>query len=183
MTKRRLLLLAALLILSGCGSQVTPSGLPRPTGSASSTTRPGPTPSMSLLPSATVSAPTSVTDWGPLAVISDPNLDTLDAGLGPGELRISDRCVTLHLPDDGLDATLVWRREQTVWQGRDGSIVFTDPRRGRLVLHAGDVVLLGGSSLAVPGASDQGAGQPVWVVKADAECPSNTWLVQSVVPS
>jgi hypothetical protein len=119
-------------------------------------------------------APT--TDWGPMAVVHDPERAGLDAGLGPGVLTIGETCTTLEV--DGRATTLVWRDWQAAWDPRAHAIRIEDDEGRQLELTSGDRLMLGGYAPWSEGAD--GPPAPPWLVEPDPACPPLLWLVHSV---
>ena len=82
--------------------------------------------------------------WGPLAVVDDPGIGGLDAGLGPGRLVIGERCVYLQGRNRKSRTTLVWRSGQARWDPDRRQIVYHDRDLGDIRLSDGDRMTLGG---------------------------------------
>ncbi len=125
-------------------------------------------------------SPGPTADWGPLAVLDDPTAsDGLDAGNGPGRVRITDTCVILH-HKSGHEDTLAWRSGDSGWDATTHEIVYADDTHGVIRLSDGDRVSLGGFggfTLAEPpdGPSIK------WLIEPDPSCPRSIWSVQEVV--
>jgi hypothetical protein len=114
--------------------------------------------------------------WGPLAVVDDPALGGLDAGIGPGRIRITDDCVILR-GKRGPGVTLVWRAGDTRWDPATGEILFADRDDGLLRLGDGVRVTLGGYS---PEPGEEGPRMAPWLAEPDASCPAEQWMVHDV---
>jgi hypothetical protein len=120
------------------------------------------------------------TSWGPLAVIDEDADLVLASGGFPGRLRIGDRCVSIQLEEVPRELTLVWRDSQVTWDATARRIEFVDTRAGEIGLRDGDRIAPGGAGLADPDDPDQGAPQPMWIVRPDPSCPSEMFVVHSV---
>lgn len=114
--------------------------------------------------------------WGPLAVVDDPALESLDAGIGPGRIRITEDCVILR-GKRGPGVTLVWRAGDTRWDPASGEILFLDRDAGLVRLHDGDRMTLGGYS---PQPGEEGPRMASWLAEPDASCPTEQWMVHDV---
>jgi len=120
--------------------------------------------------------------WGPLAVVDDPGIGGLDAGVGPGRLFIGPRCVTLR-GSRGGGITLVWRAGDTRWDPATRRILFVDRDLGPIWLSSGDRITLGGFSPGTVDAIDQGGpGLAPWLSAPNDACPAELWEVNQVVP-
>lgn len=84
-------------------------------------------------------------DYGPMAVVDEPDLGSLDAGTGTGELIIDERCVTLEA-DSGAEYILLWRKDNVKWSARDQGIQFTSGL-GSAELGEGDRMSAGGRAV------------------------------------
>lgn len=119
--------------------------------------------------------------WGPLAVM---NMSGGMDALNTGTLRITDTCVVLETAG-GESELLVWPADRTRWNAAEGTISFADPEWGRLTLHDGEAVSLGGGgdSGAESGVSGaEWAASVDWVAPPDASCPMEIrWYVSEVV--
>ena len=144
-----------------------------PSASASPAASPALSPIASLTVTDCLDLPSG---WGPLAVVDDPALEGLDAGVGPGRLRITDRCVILR-GKRGPGVTLVWRAGDTRWDPGTGEILFVDRDDGLLRVGDGDRMTLGGYS---PEPGEEGPRLAPWLAEPDASCPAELWVVHDV---
>lgn len=176
----------AALALHACSS-TAPSGEPSGAEStpASSAATDGPPTSSGLMPTGSPSVAPSAgsVDWGPLAVALDDARDDLDAGAGPGRLRLGPTCVTYLVEETGIAVTLIWRSGQTRWDGPSRQILFNDRDHGLVALADGARLDLSGAPLMEPDSPDQGAAQPVWIIEPDPSCPPARWVVHQVDPA
>jgi hypothetical protein len=119
--------------------------------------------------------------WGPLAVVDDPAIGGLDAGMGPGTLVIDDRCVYLQGSDPGSRTTLVWRSGQTRWDPKRHQIVYHDRDMGRIRLSDGDRMILGGYGIGTADRPDN-VEVPIgpWISEPDASCPADRFVAEQV---
>jgi hypothetical protein len=119
--------------------------------------------------------------WGPLAVVDDPAIGGLDAGIGPGTLVISERCVYLQGSDPGSRRTLVWRSGQTRWDPERHQIVYHDRDMGRIRLSDGDRMILGGYGIGTADRPDN-VEVPIgpWISEPDASCPADRWVAEQL---
>lgn len=119
--------------------------------------------------------------WGPLAVVDDPAIGGLDAGVGPGRLVIGERCVYLQGQDPASRTTLVWRSGQTRWDRQRREIVYYDRDLGRIRLSDGDRMTLGGYGIGTADRPDN-VEVPIgpWISEPDASCPADRWVAEQV---
>lgn len=118
--------------------------------------------------------------FGPLAMTSEPADFAAAASGGEGVLQVGKACVTLS--DDRIDreVTLVWRRDQTSWDGSARQILFDDPILGEIRLSDGDRIGIGGAGIVESNSEEPVASVP-WLVSPDASCPENAFAVHSVI--
>lgn len=115
--------------------------------------------------------PTTVADWGPLAVAERASGD--EALIG-GTLSITESCVTID--DDDRELTVVWPAEATRWTGDDRTIHLVGTEGSETVFQHGEAVTLGGSVGATVGRE---TAVPVsWLAEPDPRCPGPPyWFV------
>lgn len=117
-------------------------------------------------------------DWGPLAVLDDPTAaDHLDAGNGPGRVRIRQDCVVLR-GAGGHEDTLAWRSGDTRWDAAQQEVVFRDVQAGEIRVSDGDRVTLGGFGFTLGG--PVGGPPVVWLVPPASTCPTSIWVVHEI---
>lgn len=145
-------------------------------------TSPAPSPLPSLVPVASAAVDVAAT-WGPLAVVDDPAIGGLDAGLGPGRLVIDNLCVYLQGRDPGSQTTLIWRSGQAQWDPDLRQIVYRDRDLGEIRMSDGDRMTLGGYGI---GSADRPDNPEVpigpWISEPDASCPADRFVAEQVVP-
>jgi hypothetical protein len=119
--------------------------------------------------------------WGPLAVVDDPAIGGLDAGMGSGRLVIGERCVYLQGQDPASRTTLIWRSGQTRWDRQRRQIVYHDRDMGRIRLSDGDRMTLGGYGIGTADRPDN-VEVPIgpWISEPDASCPADRFVAEQV---
>jgi hypothetical protein len=117
--------------------------------------------------------------WGPLAVVDDPAMESLDGGTAPGRIYITERCVVFR-GKQGPGVTLVWRAGDTRWDPSTDEVLFVDPHEGLLRLRDGDRVTLGGYSPDPTAGEDERPRLAPWLAQLDPSCPSALWAVHGV---
>jgi hypothetical protein len=109
-------------------------------------------------------------ETGPLA-LARPGRVIAEAGI-TGQLRITGDCTFIG------DTLLVWPADRTRWSPGDGAIVFDQADGGRLELHDGEQITLGGAGRDATAAGAGGLAPIDWVVEAQPSCPTDhMWIV------
>ncbi|MFN8519071.1 MAG: hypothetical protein U0667_06715 [Chloroflexota bacterium] len=169
---------------------------PAVSGSPASSADPGassgavaPTPSLEPCESPASSASPTVAvapteEWGPMAVVSARDISAGYGTDGKVRLVIGERCVTMQGVGDARDSrvTLAFSDGQVTWDPEHERIRFHNlpADSGSLWLENGD--LFDGAFGGYDPWSDTGAGPaiPAWVVRPNADCPEQLFLVTEV---
>jgi hypothetical protein len=110
------------------------------------------------------------TPTGPLA-LAEPETVIAEAAFR-GRLRITDGCTFLG------DHLLVWPADRTSWSSAAGAIVFDPVEGGRVELHDGEQISIGGAGRDTTGPGAEGLEPIDWVVEPRPSCPrDHMWIV------
>lgn len=86
------------------------------------------------------SQPTTLLDWGPLAVLP---VGTGERARSEGFLRVLDGCMVLVAPN-GDETMLIWPSERTRWDAATGAVRYINRDDTVVTVHVDEYVAVGG---------------------------------------